>query len=36
MGEVIIQEINDVTALQIAEMDCSILPKERNSIYLNF
>jgi GNAT superfamily N-acetyltransferase len=36
MGEIIIQEINDVTALQIAEMDCSPLPKERDSIYLNF
>ncbi|CAN7315909.1 GNAT family N-acetyltransferase [Paenibacillus sp. LjRoot56] len=36
MSEIIIHEINDVTALQIAGMDCSPLPKDRDSIYLNF
>lgn len=36
MHEIRIQEINDVTVLQIVRMDCSPLPKERDSVYLNF
>ncbi|XEC96690.1 GNAT family N-acetyltransferase [Paenibacillus tarimensis] len=36
MDSVVIRNLNDEAILQIIEMDCSPLPNERDSIYLNF
>lgn len=36
LGSVFIRNLYDEAILQIIDMDCSPLPKERDSIYLNF
>lgn len=36
MDSVVIKNLYDQAILQIIDMDCSPLPNERDSIYLNF